>query len=93
MSLPVFLPYNIVSIYGIGNNVGISGIVQEPDCLWGTVDAISQYGIQWAKPGDSVLFKNKDVEVRLAYATDNTSYTLVPEVKLVCKEYAIYPPP
>lgn len=87
MSLPAYLPYNIVSIYGIGSSVGQSGIVQPSGYLWGNVDAVSQYGITWAAPGDSVLFRDKDVEARLAYATDNTSYTLVPEVKLVCKEY------
>ena len=41
----------------------------------------------WAAPGDSVLFKDSDVECRLAYPTDNTSYTLIAEVKLVCREY------
>jgi hypothetical protein len=87
MSLPIFLPYNLVSIYGIGSEIGLSGITQPPGYLWGNVDAISQYGIEWAEPGDSVLFKNQDVQCRLAYPTDNTSYTLIAEVKLVCREY------
>jgi len=59
-----------------------------PEGAWiGVVDQISQYGIEWAKVGDSVMFKEVDVECRLAYPPDNTSYTLVPEVKLIIKEY------
>lgn len=86
--LPIYLPYNIVSIYGIGSDTGVSGIVQPPGYLWGGVDAVSQYGIEWAAPGDNVLFKDSDVICRLAYPTDNTSYTLIPEAKLICREYA-----
>lgn len=86
MSLPIFLPYNMVSIYGIGSQLGQAGIVQEGGYLWGTVDAISQYGIEWVSPGYSVLFNNIDVQCRLAYPTDNTSYTLIAEAKLVCRE-------
>ena len=85
--LPIYLPYNIVSIYGIGTNIGVSGITQPQGYLWGNVETVSQYGIVWAAPGDSVLFKDSDVECRLAYPTDNTSYTLIAEVKLVCREY------
>ena len=77
----------MVSIYGIGAQLGLAGIVQEGGYLWGNVDAVSQYGITWASPGDSVLFNNADVQCRLAYATDNTSYTLIAEAKLVCREY------
>lgn len=92
MSLPAFLPYGIVSIYGIGSVDGQAGIIQPvpPDTnpmLWGTIDAVSQYEIEWAKPGDSVLFPELGVVCRLNYPPDNTAYTLVPEVKLVCKEY------
>lgn len=92
MSLPIFLPYNIVSIYGIGSETGISGIIPPipPDTnpmLWGVVDAVSQYGISWAKAGDSVLFPNNKVICRLAYPAENANFTLVPEVELVCKEY------
>lgn len=85
--LPVYLPYNIVSIYGIGSVVGQSGIVQPEGFLWGNVDAVSQYGIEWAQPGDSVLFPEDGVVCRLAYPPENTRFTLVPEVRLVCKEY------
>ena len=86
MSLPFYFPYNIVSIYGIGSSVSGSGIVQPANYLWGNVDAVSQYGIEWAAPGDSVLFKETDIECRLAYAADNTSYTLIAEAKLVGRE-------
>lgn len=87
MPLPIYLPYGVVSIYGIGDNVGISGIKPPKDFLWGNVDQVSQYGIVWAKPGDNVLFNDNDVQCRLAYATDNTSYTIIAEAKLVCREY------
>ena len=87
MSLPIFLPYNIVSIYGIGSGIGLSGIAQPEGYLWGDIDAVSQYEIVWASPGDSVLFKDADVQCRLAYSPDNTSYTLIAEAKLVCREY------
>jgi len=83
MSLPIFLPYGVVSIYGVGSMTSYNGIVQPEGSLWGNVDAVSQYGIVWAKHGDNVLFKDSDVECRLAYPTDNTSYTLIAEVKLV----------
>ena len=42
--------------------------------------------MQWAAPGDSVLFKETNIECRLAYAADNTSYTLIAEAKLVGRE-------
>ena len=87
MSLPAYLPYNIVSIYGIGSTTGVSSIVPPNGYLFGNIDQISQYGIEWAQIGDNVLFGEKDVVCRLAYPPDNTSYTLVPEVKLVIKDY------
>ena len=89
MSLPIFLPYNIVSIYGIGSSIGVTEIVPPPGFLFGTIDAVSQYDIQWAQPGQSVLFPEAEIICRLAYNPDNTSYTLVPEVKLVCREIPI----
>ena len=88
--LPIFLPYGIVSIYGIGSSTGTTGIVPPTGYLFGNIDAVSQYDIQWAAPGQSVLFPDAEVECRLAYPTDNTSYTLIAEAKLVC--YEITPP-
>ena len=87
MSIPVYLPYNIVSIYGIGSVVGVNSLVPPAGAWWGVIDQVSQYGIEWAKVGDSVLFKEEDVQCRLAYPPNNASYTLVPEIRLVCKEY------
>lgn len=88
MSLPAFLPYGIVSIYGIGSSMGTTDIVPPPGYLFGNIDAVSQYGIQWASPGQSVLFPDAEIECRLAYAPDNTIYTLIEEAKLVCREIA-----
>lgn len=90
MSLPIFLPYGIVSIYGIGSGTGLTGIVPPSGFLFGEIDAVSQYEITWAAPGQNVLFPNAEVECRLAYAADNTSYTLIAEARLVC--YEIIPP-
>lgn len=85
--LPVYLPYNIVSIYGIGSLDSGSGITINDPLRFGTIDMVSQYGIQWAQVGDSVLFKETDVECRLVYA--NSPHTIIPEAKLVLKEYPI----
>lgn len=87
MSLPAFLPYGIVSIYGIGSAEGLNGIVPPPEHWWGVIDQVSQYEIYWAQVGDSVLFPESGVVCRLAYPTENAIFTLVPEVKLVCQEY------
>jgi len=87
MSLPVFLPYGIVSIYGIGSSTGVSDIIPPEGFLFGRVDQVSQYDILWAKVNDDVLFKESEIECRLAYPPDNTSYTLVQEAKLVIKDY------
>lgn len=88
MSLPIFLPYGLVSIYGIGSSVGVGDIVPPEGYLFGNIDQISQYNIVWAKVGDNVLFRDAEVECRLAYPPDNTSYTLVQEAKLVIKDYS-----
>jgi len=88
MSLPVFLPYNIVSIYGIGSTTGVSSIVPPTGYLFGDIDQVSQYGIEWANIGDNVLFKESDIQCRLAYPPDNTSYTLIEEARLVIRDYA-----
>lgn len=86
MSLPIFLPYGMVSIYGVGSVTGNTGIVQPPPFLWGNVDSISQYGISWTEVGSSVLFDDSKVICRLAYAADNTSYTLIMESNIVVRE-------
>lgn len=83
------MPYGLVSIYGVGSQTGQSGILQPTNFLWGTVDAISAYGIVWASPGMSVLFDQSNITCRLAYPTDNTSYTLIQEANLVCQEFPI----
>ena len=85
MAIPAYLPYGIVSIYGIGSKDGVSGIVPPEGAFFGNVDQVSQYGIAWVKVGDSVLFYENDVQCRLAYA--NARYTLVQEAKLVIKDY------
>ena len=76
-----------MSIYGIGDYTGVNDVVKPEGFWWGTVDAVSQYGIEWAKPGDNVLFPEAGVICRLAYPPENARFTLVPEVKLVCKQY------
>lgn len=86
MSLPIFLPYGVVSIYGVGSLTGINNIVQPIGYLWGTIDQVSQYGIAWSIPGTSVLFPDSEVVCRLAYPPDNTSYTLIQETNLICRE-------
>lgn len=87
MSLPTFLPYGIVSIYGIGSSTGGGDIVPPAGFLFGRIDQVSQYNIVWAKVNDDVLFRDSEIECRVAYPPDNTSYTLVQEAKLVIKYY------
>lgn len=87
MSLPVFLPYGMVSIYGIGTSISDNNIIPPANYLFGNIDAVSQYQIYWAQPGFNVLFPEKEIVCRLAYPPDNTSYTLIEEAKLVCREF------
>ncbi len=82
--IPAYLPYGIVSIYGIGSLTGSTGMVIDNSLRFGTIEQVSQYQIYWAQVGDSVLFKEADVECRLAY--DNSAHTIIPEVKLVLRE-------
>ena len=85
MSLPAQLAYGNISIYGIGSNVGISGIVPADGFLFGTVDAISEYGIFYTSVGDSVLFNPKTQVCKITW--DNSIHTILPEEKIVLKEY------
>lgn len=85
MSSPLFLPYGIVSIYGIGYTPGLAGTIPETGASFGIIDQVSQYDIYWAEVGFEVCFKEVDVNCRLAY--ENSPHTLVPEAKLVCREF------
>ncbi len=85
MSLPVVLPYGIVSIYGVGFATYTNGVIQPDGMLYGKVDAVSPNAIFNAVVGEYSYFKEEDVNCRLAYTPDNTSYTLVPDDKLVCR--------
>lgn len=84
MSLPIGLSYGLVSIYGIGFQTYVAGIEQPPGMLYGRVDAVSQHDIFNAVVGETVYFKESDVVCRLAYPTENTSFTIVPDAQLVC---------
>lgn len=89
MSLPAFLQYGQVSIYGIGSNTAQTSIVLPDGFLSGTIDAVSQYDILWAQPGYAVIFPDAEVTARLQYPPDNTAYTLIQEVRLVCRELPV----
>jgi len=75
MAIPAYLPYGIVSIYGIGSLIGVSGMEIADPLRFGAIDMVSQYGIVWAQVGDSVLFKETDGQCRLTYA--NSAHTII----------------
>jgi hypothetical protein len=89
-TLPAYLPYGVIAVYGYGTMQGVQGIIPPAQgsvdyALFGTVYQISQHEVYFCGVGDSVLFKNSDVICRLA--TVDASFTLVEDAKLVCKEY------
>lgn len=86
--IPAYLPYGIVSIYGIGSPISVTGIVGDTNQRFGVINQMSQYNISYYNVGDHVLFDEKDVVCRLAYTSGR--YTLVPAAKLALRE--IIPP-
>lgn len=90
MSIPAFLPYGLVSIYGAGLSEGVTGMIPPgpPTAfLFGVIEQVSQYDIVWAQVGDSVLFPDAEVQCRLAY--DNSPHTIIEEAKLILREIPI----
>lgn len=76
MALPITLPNGVVAIYGSGSvNGSIQGIVAPEGYLWGTVTNVWAGGEPYIYSGDSTLFKNDDIVIRLAW--DNSPYTLI----------------
>jgi hypothetical protein len=84
MSLPVILPYGVISIYQIYGQVGNTGIIAQQPFNFGAIDQISPYGIQHAVVGQTVLFNGEQSLCRLAYA--NKNYTLLNESSILSTE-------
>jgi len=83
--IPAVLAYGLVSIYGIGSQLGpFQGINAGAGSLFGIIDQFAPYGHIKYSIGDSVMFNEKDIVCRLAYT--NIAYTIVPEVKLIMNE-------
>lgn len=75
MALPITLPNGVVAIYGSGSFTGSNGITPPFGYYWGTVNSVFAGGETYIYNGDSILYKDEDVVVKLAY--DNATYTLV----------------
>jgi hypothetical protein len=82
MSLPAYLGVGLFSIYGMGNQVGVNGIVAPPEYRFSTVYNIWNGGDVNVQIGDSVMYKESDV-CRLAYANGQWGLVEVEKIKLV----------
>lgn len=84
MGLPAYLGQGLFSIYGLGNPVGITGLVAPTGFLFGAVYNAWNGNSELAAAGDSVMFKETDVVCRLAW--ENGIYTLVETEKIKLTE-------
>jgi hypothetical protein len=87
-AIPFYLQQGYCLIYGSGSLVGTSGL-QAQDTTWkfGMIQDINYLAVPIYQfhIGDSVLFKETDVRVRLAW--DNYPYTEVETAKLAGREF------
>lgn len=81
------LAYGQMSLYRI-YQTGITGARASSGYTFGLIDQVSQYGIQYAEVGQSILCNQKDLGARLTYA--NWTYQLIKESSVLGTEI---PPP
>lgn len=84
MALPGYLGQGLLSVYGIGSNVGVQGIVAPVGYVFNTINAIWDGDSIAASVGDSILYKESDVVCILAW--DNGKYPLIPVDKIIFTE-------
>jgi hypothetical protein len=86
MSLPITLPYGLIAVYGTGtatgSSVGFTLFDQQSDVRFGVVEQVYP-GAVFVYNGDSIIFRDEDVSMRLRYS--NYPYTFLPD-SLVTKE-------
>lgn len=86
MSLPATLSQGIVSIYGGGSDVGVSGIsVLNSAFYFGVVDQVSIYSS--FSIYDNILFPEDAIKARLLFS--DYPYTLLDETKVILIEQAL----
>lgn len=83
MSLPLLLPYGVVSIYGKGFSTYVAGMIQEGGSLYGLVDAVAQHEIYNAVIGKTVYFKEAEIITRINFPAENTPFTLIYDAKII----------
>lgn len=85
MSLPITLQYGYVSVYGLGTQAGVSGIIPtDTNWLFGNVYQISQYGINpylaGSYVGCHVVFRESDAQLAIKY--NDWPYTIIKQEDL-----------
>lgn len=86
MSLPATLSQGILSIYGGGSDVGVSGIsVLNNYFYFGIVNQVSIYSS--FSIYDNILFSEDAIKARLLFS--DYPYTLIDETKVILIEQAL----
>lgn len=81
MSFPMYIPVSWASIYGIGSQTGISGLVPDnTNFRFGMIYGLGNGDGVDVKVGDSVMFNENDVVCRLAW--NNWPYTMIERARL-----------
>lgn len=80
----MYLPAGWASLYGIGSEVGFSGLVPDNTKFkFASIYSLGD-GDGLAQVGDSVMFNEEDVICRLAW--NNYPYTMIQQAKLAGTE-------
>ena len=86
--IPAVLAYGLVSIYGIGSNLGINGIRSlDSGFAFGTIYQLGPHVEGGYQVSQTVLFKKTDVICKLAWAGD--TFSLVHSANLIINEIPI----
>jgi len=87
----MYLPQGWVSLYGLGSETGVSGLVPDNTIFrFATIYNVGSGDNINAEVGTSVMFNNNDVICRLAW--NNWPYTIIEQAKLAGTEIAVTPP-
>jgi hypothetical protein len=81
--LPIYLQAGTVSIYGLGDYVGVSDITPADQQVF-RIGTVYQSWDNSSIVGQSVMFREADVTCRLAF--NDYPYTVVHQAKLVATE-------
>ena len=85
MGFPMYIPVGWASLYGMGSEIGVSGLVPDNTKFkFAVIYGLGNGDGPDAAVGDSVMFKEDDVICRLAW--DNWPYTMIERAKLAGTE-------